>query len=289
MRPTRARTRLVAVVVMSALALTLAGCGGRAAQGMRGDAARRLQVSGSSTLGPLVAEIANRHEDVGGTVRVDVQTGGSAAGLNQVVQGTADIGMVTAPLYEGMDGVQPHVVAVDGVAPVVHAEGPVQVDGFTREELVEIFTGGAASGTPPGLAEGQSYVVVGKAAGRGTLQVFAEYLGVPPEAQVADVEVGDNSQVIRMVSQEKSAIGYVSIGVALLAIEDGAPVRVLSVDGVEPSAEHVRDGLFPITRRLELVTRGDPDADVLSFIDYVRSEEHEDLYRQFGFVRVPSP
>lgn len=248
--------------------------------------ARRVLVSGSTTVAPVLDELADRYNDRQDRIQVNVQTGGSAAGVNDVARGRADIGMVSAPLYEGVDGVEPHPIARDGVAPVVHADSPVTVDSFTREQLRTIYTGGPAEGPWPGLAPGQSYVVVGKAAGRGTRKTFQAYLGLDPERHVVDVEIGDNAQGIQVVSQEPSAIAYLSIGIVELAVEDGRPLRTLGVEGVPATTETVANGTFPITRELELVTGTDPDQAILDFIEYVRSREHADVYQRFGFAQV---
>ena len=52
-----------------------------------------LQLSGSSTVGPLVAEIGKRYEQLHNHVRIDVQTGGSSRGIADAKNGLADIGI----------------------------------------------------------------------------------------------------------------------------------------------------------------------------------------------------
>lgn len=51
----------------------------------------KLVLTGSSTVAPLVAEIAKRYEMEHPEARIDVQTGGSSRGITDVCQGTADI------------------------------------------------------------------------------------------------------------------------------------------------------------------------------------------------------
>ena len=58
----------------------------------------KLTVTGSSTIAPIVAEIAKRFEAKHPGVRVDVQTGGSSRGVQDVASGLADIGMASREL-----------------------------------------------------------------------------------------------------------------------------------------------------------------------------------------------
>ena len=56
----------------------------------------KLVVTGSSTVAPLLSEMARRFELENPQVRIDIQTGGSGKGINDVIQATADIGMASS-------------------------------------------------------------------------------------------------------------------------------------------------------------------------------------------------
>ena len=82
------------------------------------------------------------------------------------------------------------------------------------------------------------------------------------------------------------AIGYVSIGAAEYEARRGAPVRLLSLGGVEASVENVRQGIFPLSRPLNLVTSGEPQGLARRFIEFARSPQVHDLVRAQYFVPV---
>ncbi len=65
----------------------------------------KLVITGSSTIAPLMAELAERFEAQTG-IQVDVQSGGSGRGISDVRQGLADFGMVSRALKTGRAG--PH-------------------------------------------------------------------------------------------------------------------------------------------------------------------------------------
>lgn len=60
----------------------------------------KLVLTGSSTVAPLISEIAKRYEAEHSGVRIDVQTGGSSRGVADARQGVADIGMVSRSLKD---------------------------------------------------------------------------------------------------------------------------------------------------------------------------------------------
>lgn len=78
------------------------GCDGNASGEMTGKQAGQLSGkltrSGSSTVARLVTEIAKRFESLQPGVRINVQTGGSGKGIADVRLGMADIGMASRPL-----------------------------------------------------------------------------------------------------------------------------------------------------------------------------------------------
>src|SRR5574340_638372 len=61
-------------------------------------ASQKLVLTGASTIAPLVSEIARRFESRYPGTRIDVQSGGSSRGINDVRNGTAGIGMVSRSL-----------------------------------------------------------------------------------------------------------------------------------------------------------------------------------------------
>ncbi|RMG32257.1 MAG: phosphate ABC transporter substrate-binding protein [Planctomycetota bacterium] len=268
--------------------LWVAGCG-TAATGRSTDAgvhgAVRIVVSGSSTIGPLLREVAGRYERRHPGVRVDVQTGGSARGLSDVRRGLSDIGMVSRALTEAERDVRGYVIGFDAIAVIVHADNPVEE--LSMEQLREVYRGSIDRWTPLGGRD-EPVVVVHKAEGRSTLEMFLRATGLDNREVRPDVVAGENEQVIKSVVANRSAIGYVSLGAALYDIADGAPIRVLPLDGVLPDENTVRSGTYPITRTLTLVTRPQPAPAVTAFLAFVRSADSADLFARWHFVQEVS-
>ena len=240
-----------------------------------------VRVTGSSTIAPMIAELAAAFERRNLSVRIDVEAGGSSRGLADVRRGTADIGMVSRALRADESDLQGHLFARDGVAMIVHASNPV-VD-LSREQVIGIFTGMITNWSEVGGPD-LRISVVHKADGRSTQEVFLAHFGLRPADVKPHVVIGDNQQGIKTVAGARGAIGYVSIGAAEVAVNEGLALRPLPLDGAPPTTDAVRSGVFPLSRDLVLVTRGPLSGAASSFIDFLRSSEADDTIRGFSFV-----
>jgi phosphate transport system substrate-binding protein len=241
----------------------------------------RLVITGSSTIAPLAAEIAARFEASRPGVRVDVQSGGSAQGLADVRRGTADIGMVSRALTPAEDDLRGDAIALDGIALIVHRDNPVTA--LSADHIRAVATGEVTDWQALGGSPG-SVSFVSKAEGRSTLELFLAHFNLPREGLRPHVVIGDNMHAVRTVASDPQAIGYVSIGTALVEIDHGASIRLLDIDGVAPTLANVHDGTFPLVRPLTLVTRHARTPLVDAFMTFAASPEVRDLVEAQAFV-----
>ena len=262
--------RVLAAISLVGGIVSLTGCGEPKASA--GDALRgKLVLTGSSTVAPIATEIARAFEALHPAVRVDVQSGGSSRGIADASSGLADIGMASRALKpdETARGLVEHPIAIDGIAVVVHADNPIASLTFT--DVVAIYRGDVERWRDVGGAD-DPIVVVHKAEGRATQEVFLRHYAIDPAEVAADLIVGENQHALKTLAGSKHAIGYVSVGEAEHAIADGAPLRMVTVDGITPSLDAVSDGTFAATRPLNLITAGAPRGLADRFLQFARSE-----------------
>jgi phosphate transport system substrate-binding protein len=265
-----AAIRLCAVLIPSAhFAVACGGSGGEDSAAV--EEKSRLTVVGSSTVAPLMNEIAKRFEAAHPGARIDVQTGGSSRGIADVARGLADIGMVSRDLRpEETATLGGHAIARDGVGVIVHASNPVGE--LTDRQIVSIFKGEIDRWSDVGGPAGP-ITVVSKAEGRSTLEVFTEHFKLRSERIRASVVIGDNEQGIKSVAADTSAAR-------------GAAIELLALDGVAATSQNVANGRYPLARSLTLVTRGEPQGLARKLIDFARSAAVDDLVRGLSFVPV---
>lgn len=232
-------------------------------------------------MAPLVAEMGKRFESRHPAVRIDVQTGGSSRGIADIRFGLADIGMVSRSLHVHERDLYETPIAYDGVTIILHQTNPVH--SLTNDQIVAIYTGAIRNWRAVG-GKDAPITVLTKAEGRGTLELFLRYFGLKSREIRAHVVIGDNEQGVKTVAGNPHAIGYVSIGTAQYDAERGVAVKLLPIQGIAPTMENVRRGVFPLMRPLMLVTNGVPEGLPRRFIDFARSSEVTDLVLNQYFV-----
>lgn len=278
------------IVTISALlafsVLMVSGCGDHesAGGGEGGDALQgKLVLTGSSTIAPLANEVGKRFESLHPGVRIDVQTGGSSRGIADARRGTADIGMASRALKPGEDDLVAHTIAMDGITMILHRDNPVQ--SLTDDQIAAIYTGGITNWSQAGGPDA-AVTVVNKAEGRSTLELFLSHFRLNATDIRPSIIIGDNQQGIATVAGDPHAIGYVSIGTAQYEAEHGRPIRLLPMDGVRATRANVRNGSFPLSRPLNLVTFGPVPPLAQAFIDFARSAAVNDLIAAQYFVSI---
>ena len=241
-------------------------------------------ITGSSTVAPVVADVAKRYENAHPGTRIEVQSGGSSRGISDASTGVADIGMVSRALTdEEKQKLTARLLAADGVCVIVHRDNPVNE--LNKGQLIDIYTKKVTNWNQVGGADA-TIVVANKAEGRSTLEIFAHFLGLDNADIKADVICGENLHVINSVVSNPNTIGYVSIGTASAEAGAGTPIKLVVTEGVTPTMESVRDGSFPITRPLNLVTDAETSPAARAFLDYLMSPEIHDLIEKHYFVPV---
>lgn len=241
----------------------------------------RLLIVGSSTMAPLVGEIAKRFKVLHPGLRIDVEMGGSGRGLADMRSGQADIGMVSRALGDGDRDLQAIPIARDGVALVVHQSNPVAA--LSDRQVVDIFTGRLDNWKQVGGRDAPIHVAKAEA-GRSSSELFTQHYGIPYGDIRAREVVGDNPARVRLIRERPDAILYMSVGEAERKAAAGHPLKLLPAGGVVASARSIRSGDYPIARALSLVTRGRPSGPAKAFIEYALSPAVADLIVAHDFV-----
>jgi len=275
-------SRALAFVSIILVAAGLAAAMGLSDLAERSEAReRRVTITGSSTVAPLAGELAARMEAGSDNLRIDVQAGGSSRGLADVRKGLADIGMVSRGLTESESDFIGHVIARDGIAMIVH-ESNLRGK-ITSNEVTALYNGETTNWSALGGLE-RPVTLVHKADGRATQQVFLRHFALDNAEIDPDVVAGHNQQAIKTVAASDGAIGYVSIGAAEAAIEEGAAIKMLTLDGIEPTQAAVAGGRYPLARELTLVTGGSPEGAAADFIALAQSPRAAEIIEKAGFV-----
>lgn len=144
----------------------------------------------------------------------------------------------------------------------------------------------AGSGADSGSAS-QPISVVSREDGSGTRGAFVELTGVEEkdadgnktDNTTADAIISNSTEIMMTtVSGDEYAIGYSSTG----SLND--TVKALNVDGVEPTAQNIKDGKYSLSRPFNIATKGTPGKLAQDFIDYILSEEGQKVVEDNGYI-----
>lgn len=133
--------------------------------------------------------------------------------------------------------------------------------------------------------------VVSREDGSGTRGAFIELVGLEEEKDgdkkdlTTDEAVVQNSTngVMQTVSQDPSAIGYVSLG----SVNDN--VKKVKVDGAEATEENIESGDYTLQRPFNLGFKEDKLDDLgKDFLAFVLSEDAQEIVSKEGYIKVES-
>lgn len=246
----------------------------------------RLVLTGSSTLAPLVAEIARAFEKLHPNIRIDVQTGGSSRGIADTRSGLATIGMVSRALKTSESDLSANTIAYDGITPIINAINPVSR--LSDRQIAAIYQGHISNWQEVGGPD-QSISVVNKAEGRSTLELFLHYFQLRNRDIQADLVIGDNQQGIISVAGNPWAIAYVSVGSAEFEQQRGTAIKLLGIGDIAATTQAVRQGDYPLSRQLNLVTLGAANGLEKRFIEFSQSSQVRNIIAQQYFIPVNIP
>jgi phosphate transport system substrate-binding protein len=263
---------VVSLAVATILALTsLTGCGNSRLSGT-------VATDGSTSMEKVIGALGESFMNENDGIQFTYNPTGSGSGITAVSEGRCDIGLSSRSLKdeEKTQGLTETVLALDGIAVVVNPEN--QVNDLSIEQIASIYTGEITNWSEVGGADAE-IVVIGREAGSGTRDGFESITKTSEKCQYRQ-ELTSTGDVITTVSQNPDAIGYTSLS----AVKDN--VKALSVGGVAPSEETVKDGSYAIQRPFVLVTKdGVKLSDAAqAFFDYVTSDKVADIITDAGVV-----
>ncbi len=238
-----------------------------------------VSTDGSTSMEEVIGILGEAFEEKYG-ISFTYNPTGSGSGIQAVKEGRCDIGLSSRNLKaeEKADGLSETVIANDGIAVIVNPQN--SVSDLDVETIAKIYKGEITNWSQIGGSDAE-IVVIGREAGSGTRDGFESITGTEDGCKYRQ-ELTSTGDVITTVSQNPDAIGYAS----LAAVGDG--VKALSVGGVLPSEDTVKDGSYVIQRPFVLVTKDDTELSdaAQKFFDFVTSADAAQYISQAGAVPV---
>ena len=237
-----------------------------------------VSTDGSTSMEKVIGALGEAFEAENPDVTFTYNPTGPGSGITAVSEGRCDIGLSSRALKEEekAGGLTETILALDGIAIIVNPENPVA--DLSIDQIAKIYTGEITNWKDVGGSDGE-IVLIGREAGSGTRDGFESITGTKDSCQYRQ-ELTSTGDVITTVAQNPNAIGYAS----LASIKD--TVKALSVDGVTPSEDTVKDGSYAVQRPFVLVTKTDAKLSEVAqaFFDYATSAAAAPLISAAGAV-----
>ncbi|MDY4224776.1 MAG: phosphate ABC transporter substrate-binding protein [Candidatus Limivicinus sp.] len=288
--------KIISIALAAVLALALlAGCGSYAAPATTtapaadsaapaseapAELSGTVATDGSTSMEKVIGALGEAFMEQNKGVTFTYNPTGSGSGITAVGEGRCDIGLSSRALKddEKASGLKETVLALDGIAVIVNPANPVS--DLDVETIAKIYTGEITNWKEVGGNDAE-IVLIGREAGSGTRDGFESITDTKDSCKYRQ-ELTSTGDVITTVSTNPDAIGYAS----LAALKDN--VKALTVGGIAPTEDTVKDGSYVIQRPFVLVTKDGAELSTAAqaFFDYATSADAADLIAAAGAVAV---
>ena len=260
--------RFIFVIII--LAIFATGCA-------RGVSDKEIIIAGSTSVEPFADKWAEVYMEKYPNTIVNVQGGGSSAGIQAAESGVADIGTCSRELKPEEKDLNEIIVAYDGLAVIVHSNN--NTGDLSIEQIKQIFAGQIRNWQELG-GNDKVITVVTREEGSGTRGAFQELVMEKDRIFKGAIVEDSNGTVREIVANDPNAIGYISLGL----VND--KVKALSLDGIIASDENIIAKRYSLVRPFLFVTKNTPTGEVKNFIDFVLSQEGQGLIKEEGLIPV---
>jgi phosphate transport system substrate-binding protein len=255
---------------MVALVLLAWGCNSEVSS-------RPLSVAGSTSVQPFAEKLAEIYMHEHPTCRIDVQGGGSSAGIYAAEHGAADLGASSRELLGEEKKLTEIPIAYDGIAIIVHPSN--SLTNISIEEIRQIFIGAVTNWQNFGLPA-HAIDIITREEGSGTREAFEHLVMAEHEITPTALVQDSNGSVREIVAGDPYSIGYISAGLV------DERVKALAINGVLPTAATIKNHTYKLRRRFLLVSRIPPTGRCKDFTDFVLSPKGQKILENEGLVGV---
>jgi phosphate transport system substrate-binding protein len=258
-----------------------------------------LNIDGSSALAPLLQQAAGNvsSNSANHNVAINITPNGSGTGLNDVENGTVQIGMSDVFAQEKATATTSYSDLVDNqvaVVPftlVVSQDIASQVENLTTQQIKDIYAGNITNWSQVG-GPNEPVTVVVRTKTSGTRATFDKFVvndakqanDEPAGAQTAD----STGELVTDITYSHGAIGYTATSFVLNHAQSGK-IFPLCIDGFGATKDNINSGKYTFWNIEHAYTKGTPAGGSLAdaFLQYIKGAafQNADL-ASLGFLKV---
>lgn len=169
---------------------------------------------------------------------------------------------------------------------IVSADNPVE--SLTTEQIQGIYSGAITNWSEVG-GNDEEIVAFQRNKGSGSQSMLERFMDgkeimEAPTEQVNDLMAGIISEVASDYKNKSNSIGF-SFRFYVEGIIKNPDIKMISIDGIAPTAENVRSEKYPIITPIYAVTyEGQQNENVDKLLQWILSEEGQEIVEKTGYV-----
>lgn len=210
----------------------------------------------------------------------------------RIVTGEADIIFVAAPSEEQIqfakdNGVELVYTPILKEAFVFFVNGRNPIDDISMSQIKGIYSGEITQWSDLGIERLGDIRAFQREEGSGSQSALIKLMDgtplmTPPEEDIVSGMMGIITRTADYKNY-KNAIGY-SFRFYSTEMVANDQIKLLSIDGIAPTAENIENGTYPMTSYFYAVTRSDADENTRKLVEWIRSEQGQELIEKTGYT-----
>lgn len=261
-----------------------------------------LRLDGATALYPVYAAFAQAvfpESDDYVPFRSTVECNGTIDAYQHLINGEVDMIFAAAPSQAQLEaaehaGMELHMTPIGSEAFVFFVNSKNPVTGLTVEQVRGIYTGAITNWSQVG-GRRQSIRPFQRAENSGSQSALQRLMGdlplIEPEEEDRVAGMGGIIREVASYRNYRNAIGFSFRYYATEMVRNG-DIRLLALDGVEPTKETIRDSTYPISSYFYAVTAapiGKPAPEernetMAAFLNWILSPQGQTLVEETGYV-----
>ena len=254
------------------------------------------RLNGAYALYPIYAAMAQgMYPDATAAHSQYVTTDGSDVIYEELLNGERDLIFALAPSKKQQEdaekaGVQYELTPFCKDAFVFYVNAKNPVDNLTTEQIRGIYSGKITDWKEVGAPQSTKIIPFQRNEGSGSQTTLQKFMGdTPIMPPLKEDRLGGMGEIINDTANYrnyKAALGF-SFRYYSTEMLRNNQIRLLSIDGVVPTVENIRNGSYPLVATAYMVTKDSPrPANVRKIVDFMLSPEGQKLVEETGYIPV---
>ena len=226
-----------------------------------------------------------------------LDTDGSDVIYDELLKSKRDLIFALAPSKQQAEeaeqaGVQYELTpfCMDAFVFFVNADNPV--DGLTTEQIRGIYSGKITDWKEVGAPFSTKIIPFQRNEGSGSQTTLQKLMGdtpiMPPLKEDRLGGMGDIINDTANYRNYKAALGF-SFRYYSTELLRNDQIKLLSIDGVAPTVENIRNGTYPLVATAYMVSVRPRSANTRKIVDFMLSPEGQKLVEDTGYVSLGTP